>query len=259
MHRMRTLEDFGGHSGSAELEYVWLPAAGGASTRIAWVGERLDAAGPQRAARRAGPRARLRVGRIRRTAVDALRRHRHQADREGHGARAPGAAARGPPPTPDEVMLSPDGKRALVRANRNVYMITVPPIGGAVPTVSAAASSSVPTWRLTKVGGDFIGWTNDSKAAYFSIGRSFFLHDIALQAEVDAANRANAETEAERAAAPTPPRRPDAGQAGTQKPAGRRRRSRRSSTSRTASTSRSSWTRTSRRARSRCATRASSR
>ncbi len=37
MHRMRTLEDFGSHSGSAELEYVWLPAAGGTVTRIAWV------------------------------------------------------------------------------------------------------------------------------------------------------------------------------------------------------------------------------
>ena len=36
----------------------------------------------------------------------------------------------------------------------------------------------MPTWRLTKVGGDFIGWTADSQAAYFSIGRSFFLHDI---------------------------------------------------------------------------------
>jgi len=29
MHRLRTLEDFGNHSGSAELEYVWLPATGG--------------------------------------------------------------------------------------------------------------------------------------------------------------------------------------------------------------------------------------
>ena len=37
MHRMRMLEDFGGHSAFAELEYVWLPAAGGAPTRITWV------------------------------------------------------------------------------------------------------------------------------------------------------------------------------------------------------------------------------
>jgi imidazolonepropionase-like amidohydrolase len=62
----------------------------------------------------------------------------------------------------------------------------------------------MPTWRLTKVGGDFIGWTADSTSAYFSIGRSFFLHDIAMQVEVDVANRAKSETEAERAAAPPP-------------------------------------------------------
>ena len=62
----------------------------------------------------------------------------------------------------------------------------------------------MPTWRLTKVGGDFVGWTADSQAAYFSIGRSFFLHDIASQAEVDLANRVKTETEAERAAAPPP-------------------------------------------------------
>ena len=36
MHRLRTLEDFGSHSGSAELEYVWLPATGGTVSRIAW-------------------------------------------------------------------------------------------------------------------------------------------------------------------------------------------------------------------------------
>jgi imidazolonepropionase-like amidohydrolase len=89
-------------------------------------------------------------------------------------------------------------------------MITVPPVAGTAPTVSAGASSSMPTWRLTKVGGDFIGWTADSQAAYFSIGRSFFLHDIATQAEVDTANRAKAETEAERAAAPPSAEKPAA-------------------------------------------------
>jgi imidazolonepropionase-like amidohydrolase len=126
----------------------------------------------------------------------------------------------GQPPatsTPDEVMISPDGRRALVRANRNVYMVTVPPISGSSPPTVAAGGGPVPAWRLTKVGGDFIGWTGDSKAAVYSIGRSFFLHDLALAAEVDAANRAIAATESERsAAAPAPgTEKPDP----TQKPA----------------------------------------
>jgi imidazolonepropionase-like amidohydrolase len=70
------------------------------------------------------------------------------------------------------------------------------------------------------VGGDFIGWTADSRAAYFSIGRSFFLHDIAMQADVDVANRAKAQTEAERAAATpsTDKSAADASTAGTAQP-----------------------------------------
>nr|MDQ3420541.1 amidohydrolase family protein [Acidobacteriota bacterium] len=202
MHRLRTLEDFGNHSGSAELEYVWLPAAGGAVSRIAWVAGGSTQQG--REAPHVGPdpeRVYVWAG------SEGLLSMRYDGTdiKTVVKVTAPSIPAapgtQGPAPTPDEVILSPDGKRALVRANRNVYMITVPPIGGAVPTVSAAASSSVPTWRMTKVGGDFIGWTADSKAAYFSIGRSFFLHDNARQAEVDAANRAKAETEADRAAA----------------------------------------------------------
>ena len=110
-------------------------------------------------------------------------------------------SGRGGPPTPDEVVLSPDGRRALVRANRNVFMITVPPVGGETPTVSAGSSSSVPTWRLTDVGGDFIGWTNDGSAAYYSIGRSFFMHDLARAEEVAEAAEAAAKAEEEAAAA----------------------------------------------------------
>ena len=53
MHRLRTLEDFGNHSGSAELEYVWLPAAGGTVYAHRVGGRRVDAAGARGAARRA--------------------------------------------------------------------------------------------------------------------------------------------------------------------------------------------------------------
>jgi imidazolonepropionase-like amidohydrolase/Tol biopolymer transport system component len=212
MHRMRTLEDFGSHDGSAEMEYVWLPAAGGAVSRIAWVAGGSTQEG--REAPHVGPDAdRVYVW----AGSDGLLSMRYDGTDIKTIVKVtapappplPGAPP-GPPPSPDEVILSPDGKRALVRASRNVYMITVPPVAGAAPTISAAGSSSVPTWRLTKVGGDFIGWTADSHASYFSIGRSFFVHDISTQAEVDEANRAKAETEAERAAIPPPAATPPA-------------------------------------------------
>jgi len=83
-------------------------------------------------------------------------------------------------PPPDEVILSPDGTRALVYASRNVYLITVPPVGGEAPTVAVTGTSAVPVARLTKVGGDFIGWRQDGQVAHYSIGRSFFQHHLAL-------------------------------------------------------------------------------
>jgi imidazolonepropionase-like amidohydrolase/Tol biopolymer transport system component len=212
MHRIRTLEDFGSHGASAELEYVWLPAAGGAVSRIAWVASGATQQGrnaphigpdPERIYIWAGSEGVLSV-RFDGTDFTPVVKVTAPAPPGGGGG------------APDEVVLSPDGKRALVRANRNVYMVTVPPIGGVVPTISAATPSSVPTWRLTRVGGDFVGWTDDSSAAFYSMGRSFFVHDLALAAEVDAANRANAEAEPAPAAAPadaaqkppTPPKAP---------------------------------------------------
>jgi len=219
MHRLRTLEDFGSHSSAAELEYVWLPASGGPPTRITWVASGATQQGrnaphvgpdPERIYVWAGAEGLLSV-RFDGTDFKPVVKVTAPAPPGGTG----GGAA------PDEVVLSPDGKRALVRANRNVFMVTVPPVGGTVPTVSVATPSSVPAWRLTKVGGDFVGWTNDSAAAFYSIGRSFFLHDLAISAEVDASNRTMAAAEAERAAAapalatppaagaaPTPPKPP---------------------------------------------------
>jgi Tol biopolymer transport system component len=222
MHRMRTLEDFGNHSGAAELEYVWMPAAGGAPARIAWVAGGATEQGRNQP--HVGPDPE-------RVYVWAESEGLLSMRYDGTDikpvvkvtAPSPGGQGGGGSTTPDEVVLAPDGKRALVRANRNVFMITVPPVGGAVPTISVT-STAMPTWRLTKVGGDFIGWTPDGAAAFYSIGRSFFLHDLAMAADVDATNRANAAAEAERTAASAAekPAAPPPGAAGadsTQKPA----------------------------------------
>ena len=187
MHRMRTLEDFGRHGGAAELEYVWLPADGGEPTRITWVGAGATQQG--RNAPHLGPdpeRVYVWAG------SEGLLSMRYDGTdfRPIIKVTAPSPGGpRGDPPTPDEVVISPDGNRALVRVSRNVYMITVPPVGGEAPEVSASESSVVPTWRLTRIGGDFIGWTNDGAVAYYSIGRSFFRHDIAMAEAVTEASK----------------------------------------------------------------------
>lgn len=181
LHRTRLLEDFGSHDGTSELEYVWLPAAGGETTRITWVGSGATQEGrnaphigpdPNRFYVWAGSEGLLSM-RFDGTDLKTIAKVT--------GPPTPGGAAGAlQPATPDEVVLSPDGSRALVRVNRNVFMIAVPPPTGDAPTLSVTATSAVPTARLTRVGGDFIGWKNDGSAAYYSIGKSFFQHDVAL-------------------------------------------------------------------------------
>ena len=198
MHRMRSLEDFGQHSPAAELEYVWLPAEGGDPARITWVGRGTTQQG--RNAPHPGPdpdRVYMWAG------SDGLLSMRYDGTdvRTVVKVTAPARPGPGTPGSPDEVVLSPDGKRAVVRANRNVFTITVPPAGGEAPTVSVAASSSMPTRRLTRIGGNFVGWTPDGAGAFYSIGRSFFLYDVALGdslvADSVAAARAEDRAEAE--------------------------------------------------------------
>ena len=179
LHRMRTLEDFGRHSGASELEYVWMSAEGGDINRITWVG--LGNTRQGRNSPHPGPdadRVYIWAGR------DGLLSMRYDGTDIKTVVKVngpvPGRAPESTPPPPDEVLLSPDGTRALVQANRNVYLITVPPVGGKPPTVSVTSTSVVPTRRLTEIGGDFIGWSLEGNSAYYSIGRSFFQYDVPL-------------------------------------------------------------------------------
>ncbi|MBT8403166.1 MAG: amidohydrolase family protein, partial [Gemmatimonadetes bacterium] len=212
MHRMRTLEDFGRHSGAAELEYVWLPAEGGDTERITWVGASSTQEG--RNAPHIGPDPeRLYVW----AGGEGLLSMRFDGTDIKTVVRVNAPSVSGSS-TPDEVVLSPDGRHAIVRANRNAYLITVPPVGGNAPTVSVSASSSVPTRRLTDIGGDFVGWRRDGAVAHWSIGRSFFQHDMALADSLvsDSVRVARAEANEEEAetdaadAAPGDPVDPDA-------------------------------------------------
>lgn len=191
MHRMRTLEDFGRHHPASEMEYIWLPAEGGEAARITWVGASTTQQGrntphfgpdPERVYIWAGSEGLLSM---RYDGTDVRTIVRVTAPSAGPGGSA----------TPDEVVLSPDGRRAIVRANRNVFLITVPPVGGNPATVSVQGSTTVPTRRLTRVGGDFVGWRHDGGAAYYSIGRSFFEYDIAAADALIADSLATARAE----------------------------------------------------------------
>ncbi len=194
LHRLRTFEDFGTLSGAGELEYVWLPSAGGEVTRIAWMGggateegRNVPHMGPDPSRiyvweGAAGLKSLRYDGTDARTVVKVT------------GPTTPGFRGPPEPAVPDEVVLSPDGTRALVHVARNVYLITVPPMAGEGATVAVTAGSAMPARRLTRIGGDFIGWRADGKAAHYSIGRSYFQADLAAidAATSDSVTRARA-------------------------------------------------------------------
>lgn len=181
--RMRQFEDFG-NVNNAEVEYVWLPAGGGDATRIAWAGSGQSQEG--RGVPHVGPdSARMYVWAgseglvsMRFDGTDRKVVVRVAGPPPPSNPLPPGATPPTPQP-PDEVVLAPDGKHALVRANNNVFLITVPPVVGQAPAIGVTASS-VPAARLTKVGGDFIGWSTDGRNAVYSIGRSFFQYNIGV-------------------------------------------------------------------------------
>jgi Tol biopolymer transport system component len=169
--RVERMEDFSSSgTGGQGLDLMWMPAAGGALTRIA----------PHRGgAPHFGPEHdRLYVWEGRNGLVsfrfDGTDRREHV---KVTGYRAPGAQQAN---QASAARISPDGRYALVEAERHLYVVSIPVIGGDAPTISVAnpESASVPVRRLTRVGGEFGRWTAKGDRATWAIGRAFFDYDI---------------------------------------------------------------------------------
>ncbi len=77
--------------------------------------------------------------------------------------------------------------------------------GGTTPTISVnqVNGGPVPFRRLSRIGGDFIGWQGNSQGIFYSLGRSFFSYDLA-----------RADSLAADSAAKAPPRPAGAGNGG---------------------------------------------
>ena len=169
--RVERMEDFSAAgAGGQGLDLMWMPAAGGELTRIA----------PHRgAAPHFGPENdRIYVWEGRNGLVSF---RFDGTDRREivkvTGYRAPGATEAG---QASAVRISPDGRYALVEAERNLFVVSIPVIGGEAPTISVAdpGSASVPVRRLTRVGGEFGRWAATGDRATWAIGHAFFDYDI---------------------------------------------------------------------------------
>ncbi|MEO7361745.1 MAG: amidohydrolase, partial [Gemmatimonadaceae bacterium] len=119
-------------------------------------------------------------------------------DRQAHlkvtGYQAPGGGPNAQARQATQLQVSPDGRRVLAQVDNMLFIVPLPMTGGATPTVSVTAPTggAIPYRRLSRIGGDFLGWNADSRSVFYSLGRSFFQYDIARADSLaaDSASRA---------------------------------------------------------------------
>jgi len=78
------------------------------------------------------------------------------------------------------VLMSPQGDRAIALMGRDVYVVTVPFVGGTTPTVSVAnpENAAFPVRKLSDIGGEFPTWSSDGKIVHWAIGNAFVTYDL---------------------------------------------------------------------------------
>ena len=137
----------------------------------------------------------------------------------GGGAGAPAAM----------VLMAPVGDQALAQVSSDIYVVTVPVLGGTEPTITvggAPDATTFPARKLTDIGGQFPTWSRDAKRVHWSIGNAHAIYDLdrakafddcVARARRDSGRRADSTgTDSARA---TPPAGPSARPAASYHPA----------------------------------------
>lgn len=172
-------ESIGGNPGGAE-DFIWIPASGGESNFIAFTGglstphftsdtARIFAYGPGRG-----------LVSMRWDGTDQ-KTHVRVIGPPPPGPPPPsGGPVQGPPAS--VVMMAPEGDQALALINNDIFVVTVPVLGGAEPRVNVGGTSpdaaNFPSRRLTDIGGQFPTWSWDAKKVHWSIGNAHAVYDL---------------------------------------------------------------------------------
>ena len=102
-------------------------------------------------------------------------------DRKQHvkvvGAGPPGSST---PPSASLVMMAPRGDQALARVVNHLYTVTVPVVGGDVPTINVGnpENASFPARQLTEIGGEFPAWGHDGRTVHWTIGNAHLAYSL---------------------------------------------------------------------------------
>jgi imidazolonepropionase-like amidohydrolase/Tol biopolymer transport system component len=160
--------------GGGATDLVWVPAAGGATTLIAPSGgvsaphfskdsTRIYAYGGGRG-----------LVSMRWDGTD-VRTHLRVT---GGGAPGGGGGGGGGAST---VMISPNGEEALAQVLSDLYVVTIPWVGGTEPTISVGnpENATFPVKKLTDIGGQFPTWSANGENVHWSIGNAHVVYNLA--------------------------------------------------------------------------------
>ena len=78
------------------------------------------------------------------------------------------------------IRMAPDGDRALAVVANQIFVVTVPMIGGETPSISVANPDNAawPARQVTDMGGQFPAWGTDGRTVHWSVGNAFFSYDL---------------------------------------------------------------------------------
>lgn len=99
---------------------------------------------------------------------------------------------------PEDIRLSPDGTRMLVKAASQAWLLDVPPAVSADPQSLELARPAVFGVRLTDIGADYLDWSRDGRTVLWSLGSTVRTIDAA---QASALGKGEAERQAAKAEA----------------------------------------------------------
>ena len=121
------------------------------------------------------------------------------------GGGGPGGGAG---PTAALVLMAPQGDQALAQVSSDIYVVTVPVLGGTEPSITvggAADAATFPIRKLTDIGGQFPSWSQDGRRVHWSMGNAHAVYDLdRARAFDDSVRRASPPRPAGDSAAPRP-------------------------------------------------------
>jgi Tol biopolymer transport system component len=100
--------------------------------------------------------------------------HLHESEREPQKK----------PSNAEVIIMAPEGDKAMAKINNDIYVVTVPMVGGETPSINVAKpdNANFPSWKLTEIGGEFPHWSKDGKNVNWSLGNAYFAYDL-MEAE----------------------------------------------------------------------------